>query len=133
MIAHRQEHEHVPRRCHARRDPAERAHFTFPDDRLLTTVGVGEDRVGSMIVVDPRTLDEQLVDDHVLTGHPQELRRLEHLGATKLYMLAPLDPSRRRELTGRVPLVIPGRVVPKTVELMTTLELGRVIEGAFGG
>lgn len=58
---------------------------------------------------------------------PHELGRLEHLGATKLYMLAPLAPDRRRELTGRVPIVIPGHTRPKTIEVMTTLELKKVI------
>jgi len=38
------------------------------DDRLLTTVDVGEDRRGSMITVDSQTLEERLVDDHVLVG-----------------------------------------------------------------
>jgi len=38
------------------------------EGRLLTTVDVSAERVGSMIVIDPETLDEQLVDDHVLTG-----------------------------------------------------------------
>jgi hypothetical protein len=60
---------------------------------------------------------------------PRELQRLEHLGPTKLYMLAPLAPDRRRELTGRVPIVIPGHERPKTIDVMTVVELGRVIGG----
>jgi hypothetical protein len=60
---------------------------------------------------------------------PREIGRLEHLGPTKLYMLAPLDPGRRRDLTGRAPLVIPGHGLPKTIDAMTTVELGKVIGG----
>ena len=60
---------------------------------------------------------------------PKELARLEYLGPTKLYMLAPLDPDRRRELTGRIPIVIPGHERPKTIDVMTTVELGKVIGG----
>jgi hypothetical protein len=37
-----------------------------PDGRVLTIVDVGEDWLGSMIVVEPATLDEQVIDDHVL-------------------------------------------------------------------
>lgn len=40
----------------------------LPDDRVLTTVDVGEDWLGTMIVVEPETLDEQQVDDRVLFG-----------------------------------------------------------------
>lgn len=85
--------------------------------------------VATAVPFDPRTIQRTMRLSVWAEENPQELRRLEHLGATKLYMLAPLDPNRRRELTGRVPLVIPGRVVPKTVELMTTVELGKVIGG----
>jgi hypothetical protein len=35
---------------------------------VLTTVDAGEDRLGSMIVGDPETLDEQRIDDRVLSG-----------------------------------------------------------------
>ncbi len=63
-------------------------------------------------------------------AEPRELARLEHLGPTKLYLLGPLPPARRRELTGRVPLVIPGHPVPpKTIDAMTVVELAKVIGG----
>jgi hypothetical protein len=45
-------------------------HTALPDDRVLTTVDVGEDWLGSMIVVEPQTLDEHVIDDHVLWGWP---------------------------------------------------------------
>ena len=60
---------------------------------------------------------------------PREVGRLEHLGPTKLYMLAPLTPERRRELTAKVPIVIPGHPHPKTIDVMTVAELGRAIGG----
>jgi hypothetical protein len=40
----------------------------FPDGRLLTTIDVDEDRLGSMIVVEPETLEEQLLAHHALTS-----------------------------------------------------------------
>lgn len=58
---------------------------------------------------------------------PRELGRLEHLGPTKLYMLAPLAPDLRRKLTGRAPIVIPGHPRPKVIDVMTVAELTKVI------
>ncbi len=60
-------------------------------------------------------------------AHPAELPRLQHLGPTKLYMLMPLTATRRRKLTGRAALAIPGRPDKKTIDTMTVAELGRVI------
>lgn len=85
--------------------------------------------VATAVPFNPRTIQRAMRLSVWAEEQPKELDRLEHLGATKLYMLAPLDPDRRRELTGRVPLVIPGHVRPKTVEQMTTVELGKVIGG----
>lgn len=83
--------------------------------------------VETAVPFSPRTIQSAMRLSVWAEEQPQELGRLEHLGATKLYMLAPLDPERRRGLTGRVPIVIPGHPRPKTVELMTTLELKKVI------
>lgn len=85
--------------------------------------------VETAVPFNPRTIQNAMRLSVWAEEQPQELGRLEHLGATKLYMLAPLDPNRRRELTGRVPLVIPGHARPKTVDLMTTVELAKVIGG----
>ena len=60
-------------------------------------------------------------------AHPAEVSRLQHLGPTKLYMLMPLTAVRRRKLTGRAALAIPGRPDKKTIDTMTVAELGRVI------
>jgi hypothetical protein len=38
------------------------------DGRLLTTLDVGEDWLGNFVVVDPDSLEEELVDERVLTG-----------------------------------------------------------------
>ena len=61
--------------------------------------------------------------------HPDDLRRLAHLGPAKLYRLAALPPGARRKLKLRTPIPIPGSHIPKTVEVMTTRELDRVIGG----
>lgn len=85
--------------------------------------------VQTAVPFDARTITRAMRLSEWAEEEPREVKRLEKLGPTKLAMLAPLAPDRRRELTGRVPLVIPGRVVPKTAELMTTVELGQVIGG----
>lgn len=78
---------------------------------------------------DRRTIANYMRLSEWADDDPREVGRLEHLSPTKLYMLAPLAPERRRELTGRVPIVIPGHPRPKTVDVMTVAELGRVIGG----
>lgn len=78
----------------------------------------------------PRTATHYMRLSEWAEVEPREVARLEHLGPTKLYMLAPLPAERRRELTARrVPLVIPGHERPKTIEAMTVLELQSVIGG----
>lgn len=79
---------------------------------------------------DRRTVSNYMRLSEWAEEDPREMSRLEHLGPTKLYMLAPLPPERRRELTSRgVPIVIPGHERPKTIDVMTTVELGKVIGG----
>jgi hypothetical protein len=77
----------------------------------------------------PRTVANYMRLSEWAEEDPREVGRLEHLGPTKLYMLAPLTPERRRGLTARVPIVIPGHPRPKTIDVMTVAELGRVIGG----
>lgn len=79
---------------------------------------------------DRRTVTRTMRLSEWAEAEPREVERLEHLGPTKLYMLAVLPPERRRELTRRgVPLVIPGHERPKTIDVMTVVELGEVIGG----
>lgn len=86
--------------------------------------------LATAVPFDRRTVSNYMRLSEWAEEDPREVSRLEHLGPTKLYMLAPLTPERRRELTSRgVPLVIPGHERPKTIEVMTTVELGRVIGG----
>ena len=61
---------------------------------------------------------------------PRDLERLGHLGPSKLYLLAPLQPGERRRLTSRRPVPIPGGE-PKTIDAMTYGELKRAIGGGF--
>ena len=60
---------------------------------------------------------------------PRDIERLAHLGATKLYLLAPLEPGVRRRLTGRTPVPIPGGREAKTIDVMTVGELRKVVAG----
>lgn len=86
--------------------------------------------VQTAVPFDARTITRAMRLSEWAEAEPRELSRLEHLGPTKLSMLAPLPPERRRELTRRgVPLVIPGHERPKTIDVMTTVELGHVIGG----
>jgi hypothetical protein len=86
--------------------------------------------VQTAVPFDARTIRRAMRLSEWGEAEPREVKRLEHLGPTKLSMLAPLPPERRRELTGRgVPLVIPGHERPKTIDVMTTVELGQVIGG----
>jgi len=50
------------------------------------------------------------------------LERFGHLGPAKLYLLAPLQPGERRQLTSRTPIPIPGGD-PKTIDEMTHAEI----------
>jgi Protein of unknown function (DUF3102) len=72
--------------------------------------------VETAVPFNPRTIQSAMRLSVWAEEQPQELGRLEHLGATKRYMLAPLDPNRRRELTGRAPAREPGHVRAKPVE-----------------
>jgi len=86
--------------------------------------------LATAVPFDPRTVQRAMRLSEWAEAEPREVARLEHLGPTKLYMLAPLPPEQRRELTRRgVPLVIPGHERPKTIDVMTTVELGEVIGG----
>jgi hypothetical protein len=85
--------------------------------------------VQTAVPFDARTITRAMRLSEWAEAEPRELKRLEHLGPTKLAMLAPLPPDRRRGLTGRVPVVIPGHERPKTIDVMTTVELGQVIGG----
>lgn len=79
---------------------------------------------------DRRTVTRAMRLSEWAEAEPRELQRLEHLGPTKLAKLAPLPPEQRRTLTRRgVPIVIPGHERPKTIDVMTTLELGAAIGG----
>lgn len=86
--------------------------------------------VSTAVPFDARTITRAMRLSEWAEAEPRELERLEHLGPTKLSMLAPLPPERRRTLTRRgVPIVIPGHERPKTIDVMTTVELGQVIGG----
>ena len=86
--------------------------------------------VQTAVPFDARTITRAMRLSEWAEAEPRELKRLEHLGPTKLSMLAPLPPERRRELTRRgVPIVIPGHERPKTIDVLTTVELGQVIGG----
>jgi hypothetical protein len=85
--------------------------------------------VQTAVPFDARTITRAMRLSEWAEAEPRELERLEHLGPTKLSMLAPLPPDQRRQLTGRVPIVIPGHERPKTIDVMTTVELGQVIGG----
>ena len=92
--------------------------------------GHGLSWVQTAVPFDARTITRAMRLSEWAEAEPRELHRLEHLGPTKLSMLAPLPPERRREITRRgVPIVIPGHQRPKTIDVMTTVELGQVIGG----
>lgn len=99
--------------------------------RIRKALGHGQwlEWVQSAVPIDARTITRAMRLSEWAEQNPRELTRLQHLGPTKLAMLAPLPPERRRELTGRVPLVIPGHVRPKTIDVITTMELAQVIGG----
>jgi hypothetical protein len=51
---------------------AERAtwhHWFMPDGRLLSGVDVNENKIGELVVIDPDTLEEQLIDVGVFATH----------------------------------------------------------------
>lgn len=59
---------------------AERATLGYrftTDGRVITPIDVGTDWIGSLIVVDPTTLDERLIDDHVFRFSPSARDELE--------------------------------------------------------
>ena len=61
---------------------------------------------------------------------PRELKRLAHLGPSKLYRLAAMPPGARGKLALRTPIPIPGTDGrKKTIETMTVVELDRVVGG----
>lgn len=60
---------------------------------------------------------------------PSEIERFAHLGLTKLYRLAALTSRSRGELKLRTPIPIPDTDGKKTIEVMTSLDLDRVIGG----
>jgi hypothetical protein len=62
-----------------------------------------------------RTMQRWLVVAELAEREPAELRRLSHLGPTKIYRLALLPPERRRALKLRTPIPVPGSEIPKTV------------------
>ncbi|MCX4241839.1 DUF3102 domain-containing protein [Paraliomyxa miuraensis] len=84
----------------------------------------------SAVPFDRRTVTRAMRLSEWAEAEPRELERLGHLGPTKLAMLAPLPPEHRRTLTRRtVPIVIPGHDWPKTIDVMTVIELGAAIGG----
>lgn len=85
--------------------------------------------LATAVPFDRRTVTNYMRLSEWAEAEPREVASLEHLGPTKLYMLAPLAADRRRTLTGRVPLIIPGHPWRKTIDAMTVVELGKVIGG----
>ena len=81
-------------------------------------------------MIAPRTVNNYMLLAEWMDGRPRDLERLGHLGPSKLYLLAPLQPGERRRLTSRTPVPIPGGE-PKTIEAMTYGELKRAIDGGF--
>lgn len=58
---------------------------------------------------------------------PAQFARLRHLGPGKLYVLAGVDARRVRALRPGKVVAVPGSEARKTIEVMTTLELGAVV------
>ena len=77
-----------------------------------------------------RTVSNYILLAQWADDRPRDLDRLGHLGPSKLYLLAPLQPGERRRLTSRTPVPIPGGE-PKTIDAMTYGELKRAIDGGF--
>lgn len=77
-----------------------------------------------------RTVNNYMLLAQWADQRPRDLERLGHLGPSKLYLLAPLQPGERRRLTSRTPVPIPGGD-PKTIDAMTYGELKRAIGGGF--
>jgi hypothetical protein len=47
------------------------------DGRVITPIDVGTDWLGTLVVVDPATLDEQVIDDHVLRFQPSAFDEID--------------------------------------------------------
>ncbi|MCX4243131.1 DUF3102 domain-containing protein [Paraliomyxa miuraensis] len=97
--------------------------------QIQSTLGHGQwlSWIQTAVPFSPRTITNAMRLSEWAQAEPRELARLRHLGPAKLYLLAPLAPERRRRITGRVPVVIPGHEKPKTIEVMTVIDLTKVI------
>ena len=76
----------------------------------------------------PRTARQYIAVARFADDNPAELRRLQHLGLTKLLRLI-AAPEVRPQLSLRTAIAIPGTVLAKPIAAMTVGELDKVIEG----
>jgi len=77
--------------------------------------------VDQALPVVPRVAQRWIQIARWARSEPAEFRRLRHLGPTKLRVIVPLPPERRRALDPSKPMIIHG--VRKTIEVMSEDEL----------
>ncbi len=79
-----------------------------------------------------RTVRNYLALTQWASERPAEFEQFRHLGASKLYQLAAAPRPVLAQLKARKKHAVPDRDKPRTLELMTNVELGRVIGDLTG-
>jgi len=83
--------------------------------------------VDTAVPLNVRTIGNYMALAEWATAHPADLDRFRELGPSKLYRLAAAPRPVVAKLKARKRHSIPGHDAPKTLAVMSTIELGRLI------